>query len=188
MLAPPQLHAVAMAQRVATGSVTQMWQAALGEAQSRAHVRLPESQESYLVFTLVRHSRDAVLAGRTLALEFLDGLGGERALREDRLRDVGDRCLLIAGLFPGLGQRRCVGPDYYRNLGSAAYRELGAQPGRMMATLYAELALAFQALVRVLERVRVGPDGPPGAPTPVAVPAVATAQRPGSIVPGRPLH
>jgi hypothetical protein len=173
-----------MGEQVETGSVTQLWQSALGEAQSRAHLTLPESQESYLVFTLVRHSRDGVLAGRTLALEFLEGVSGERALREDRLRDVGDRCLLIAGLFPGLGQRRCVGPDYYRDLGRAAYRELGAQPGRVMAALYAELALAFQSLVRVLARVRQGEAAGPGLappvmplPDPVAAPRCGTALR-----------
>jgi hypothetical protein len=187
MLAPPQQRATTMGERVEIGSVTHLWQTAIGEAQSRAHLTLPESQESYLVFTLVRHSRDAVLAGRTLALEFLDGLAGERALREDRLRDVGDRCLLIAGLFPGLGQRRCVGPDYYRDLGSAAYRELGAQPGRMLAALYAELAVAFQALVRVLERVRLGQDAAPVLPMPVSG-VVAGAHRRAACAPGRHLH
>jgi hypothetical protein len=182
MLAPPPQRATTMGERVETGSVTHLWQSVLGQAQSRAHLRLPESQESYLVFTLVRHSRDALLAGRTLALEYLDGLAGERALREDRLRDVGDRCLLIAGLFPTLGQRRCVGPDYYRDLGSAAYRELGAQPGRVLATLYAELAVAFQALVQVLERVRPG-DGP----IPGLTAAEATGRRCASPA-GRHLH
>lgn len=169
-----------MGEQVETGSVTHLWQSVVGQAQSRAHLRLPESQESYLVFTLVRHSRDALLAGRTLALEYLDGLAAERALREDRLRDVGDRCLLIAGLFPALGQRRCVGPDYYRDLGRAAYRELGAQPGQVLATLYAELALAFHALVQVLERVRPG-DGP------IAGLAAAGATRPGCAGPAQRL-
>lgn len=162
---------MAMDEQVETGSVTRLWQSVLERAQSHAQLRLPESQESYLVFTLVRHSRDAVLAGRTLALEFLDGLAGERALREDRLRDVGDRCLLIAGLFPGLGVRRCVGPDYYRDLGCAAYRELGSQPGSVLAGLYAELAQAFQVLVRVLGRVRVGHDAQPGLPALAAIAA-----------------
>jgi hypothetical protein len=148
-----------MAVAVSTGSVTQLWLQALGEAQRRAHRRLPENQESYLIFTLVRHCRDAILTDRTLALELLDGLSEEQATRrDDRLRDVGDRCLLVAGLFPDLGRRRCVGPGYYLGLGQAAYGQLGQDRRTALSALYIELAHAFVDLVRVLACVRCDGD------------------------------
>ena len=52
-----------------TGTVTQLWHALLREGEQRARIALPETHESYLVFALVRLSRDALLTGRTLALE-----------------------------------------------------------------------------------------------------------------------
>lgn len=143
-----------MESMVTTGSVTQLWQGLVREAETRMRTRLEESLESYLVFTLVRHSRDAMLAGRTLALEYLDGIELSGELRQDRLRDVGDRCLLIAGLFPEQAQRRRVSRDYYLDLGSAAYRELGHDRQLVLAQLYGELAETFMLLVRVLLHVR----------------------------------
>ncbi|MBX3727361.1 MAG: hypothetical protein KF823_15750 [Xanthomonadales bacterium] len=148
-----------MSAMLSTGSAAQLWQGLLSQAQARVHARLPEDQESYLVFTLLRHCRDGLLPGRTMALELLDGLGQPGRLRCDRLRDVGDRCLLLAGLFPGQATRRLVGTDYFPALGRSAYGELGAVRGDPLAGLYRQLALAFDALVRVLAGLRGSPGG-----------------------------
>ena len=145
-----------MPETVRTGTPTQLWQGLLEQAQAQARARLPESQESYLVFTLVRHCRDGLLPGRTMALEWLDGLSQAGAVRGERLRDVGDRCLLLAGLFPGQAARRQVDPGYYLALGRSAYGELGQARGEPLAALYAELASAFAGLVRVLAGIRGG--------------------------------
>lgn len=143
-----------MTDTLTTGTVTELWQGVLVQAQARTHTRLGEGLESYLVFALVRHSRDAVLTGRIVALEYFDGLEEVGGVRDDRLRDVGDRCLLIAGLFPGLPRRRQVTRDYYQDLGRAAYWELAGSGRSCLAPLYADLAAAFLSLVRVLQGVR----------------------------------
>ena len=137
-----------------TGSVCELWQGLVREAEDRAAVRVDEDQESYLVFTLVRHSRDQVLVARTLALELLDGLALPGELGSERLRDVGDRCLLLAGLFPEQSRRRCVDEAYYLELGRSAYGELGSRRRDALAELYARLAQAFAPLVRILRHVR----------------------------------
>ena len=143
-----------MSAMLTTGTAAQLWQGLLSQAQARVHARLPEDQESYLVFTLLRHCRDGLLPGRTMALELLDGLGQSGSLRSDRLRDVGDRCLLLAGLFPAQAARRLVGADYFAALGRSAYGELGQARGEPLAALYAGLAATFAALVRVLAGIR----------------------------------
>lgn len=76
--------------------LTALWQALIREGEARRHLALGEELEAYLVFALMRHLGDAHLASRTMAEEYLHA--HERPLRPDRLRDVGDRCLLIAGL------------------------------------------------------------------------------------------
>ncbi|MDZ3823780.1 MAG: hypothetical protein U0S76_09265 [Pseudoxanthomonas sp.] len=145
-----------MPEAVRTGTPTQLWQGLLAQAQAQVRARLPESQESYLVFTLVRHCRDGLLPGRTMALELLDGLSQAGVVRGERLRDVGDRCLLLAGLFPGQAARRQVDPGYFLALGRSAYGELGQVRGEPLAGLYAELSNAFAGLVRVLAGIRGG--------------------------------
>ena len=120
---------------------------------SRAGTRF-ESVESYLVFVLQRHQRDVALGGRTLALERFDADDRIGQLRADALRDVGDRCLLIAGLFPRLAERRRVGPDYYAAMGRSAYAGVAAATRAGYAELFAQLAQAFNAMRQV--RLGVG--------------------------------
>jgi hypothetical protein len=139
------------------GAPLELWYDLVREGEARVRTPLPDIIESYLVFMLQRHQGDPVLGGRTMALDWLAGLervGGERA---DALRDVGDRCLLIAGLFPRLAQRRNVQPGYYAALGQAAYGEVAAATRTGYAELFAQLARAFDAMLRVLRGLGAAP-------------------------------
>lgn len=136
-----------------TGPAAQLWYELVREGEARMHTRLPEDVESYLVFVLHRHQADAQLGARTMALECLHGLECVGGARCDALRDVGDRCLLIAGLFPALARRRNVGPDYYASLGQAAYGEVAVLARAGQAALFAQLARGFGAMRQVLAGV-----------------------------------
>lgn len=151
-----------MATMVTTGAAAQLWVSELRRAQDRLHLHLSEDQESYLVFTLIRHARDAGLGARIMALELFAALEAGRATGDDHLRDVGDRCLLIAGLFPNLRQRRRVDAGYYQAVGRTAYGLLGERAGSVLAGLYAELAERYADLVRVLLGLRVDAGQYPG--------------------------
>ena len=168
-----------MTTTMALGAVTQLWQTLVRDAEIRAHIDLAETQESYLVFTLVRHCRDSLLSDRIVSLELLDGLNIDGELREERLRDVGDRCLLIAGLFPEQARRRCVSNSYYADLGRIAYAELATWSRSTLSSLYAELAEMFRWLVNVLRAIR--------AETPLVLPhrikPVASDQGPTMVMP-----
>ncbi|MFC0676579.1 hypothetical protein ACFFGH_01770 [Lysobacter korlensis] len=133
-----------------TGATTELWYELVRDGEARMHVRLPDDVESYLVFVLHRHQHDALLGGRTMALECLHGLELVGRARTDALRDVGDRCLLIAGLFPRLARRRNVQPGYYAALGQAAYGEVSLLARAGHAELFAQLARRFDAMRRVL--------------------------------------
>jgi hypothetical protein len=137
-------------QALRTGAATQLWFELVREGESRMHLRLPDEVESYLVFVLQRHQHDARLGGRTIALECLHGLELAGQARTDALRDVGDRCLLIAGLFPRLARRRNVPPGYYAALGQAAYAEVAVLARAGYRELFAQLARRFDAMRCVL--------------------------------------
>ena len=150
--------------QIFTGVDTGLWHQLVRDGELQAREHLGEQSESYLVFTLMRHHRDAPLAHRTMALELLDAMQASGRKREEELRDVGDRCLLLAGFYPELANRRCVSLGYFIDLGRSAYAQLGGELRAALAGLYSALARDFDRLVRVLLAVRkmsgewAGPD------------------------------
>lgn len=146
------------------GVPLQLWYDLVRDGEDRARTRLPETIESYLVFLLQRHQGDAVLGKRILALDWLGGQERAGRDRADAMRDVGDRCLLIAGMFPRLAERRNVQPSYYAALGQAAYGEVAVVARAGYAELFALLAQAFEAMLRVLGGLRAPPRLQGGAP------------------------
>jgi len=146
------------------GVPLQLWYDLVRDGEARVRTSLPETIESYLVFLLQRHQGDAVLGKRILALDWLAGQELAGRDRADAMRDVGDRCLLIAGLFPRLAERRNVQPSYYAALGQAAYGEVAVVARAGYAELFARLAQAFEAMLRVLGGLRAprpSSDEPP---------------------------
>ncbi|MGJ4728272.1 hypothetical protein [Luteimonas sp. SDU101] len=139
------------------GAAAELWQSAIREACRDGGPELDEAQESYLVFVLLRHQRDARLLARIQALEWLDAQQQAGSVRIDALRDVGDRCLLVAGLFPALARRRRVSVDYFVDLGRGAYQGVADAGRDAYADLFARLADSYRDLVSVLRGVRGGP-------------------------------
>lgn len=133
---------------------TALWHDLVRDAERGASTRLDDELESYLVFMLMRHTRDAQLGGHVFAVDFLLALEQRGAQREQELREIGDRCLLVAGLYPEQAQRRLVTLDYFLALGSHAYDELSAALKAALADLYHHLAQAFARMVRVLMELR----------------------------------
>src|SRR6185312_5855189 len=94
-------------------TATADWQTLIKEAEVASHHPLGEDLESYLVFLLIRFMKKAEMANSVLALEFLHSLELAGRVQADQLRDVGDKCLLFAGLFPGRAERRRVRISYF---------------------------------------------------------------------------
>jgi hypothetical protein len=136
------------------GAQAELWQGLIREGAARSHVQLDEHEESYLGFVLIRHLRDAQFGARTMALDWLNACEEDGQVRADALRDVGDRCLLIVGLFPHLAEHRRVSPDYFVALGRDAYAGVADCTRAGYAALFAHLARAFRRLVAVLGHVR----------------------------------
>ena len=139
------------------GAAAELWQSLVREACTRCGQSLGEAQESYLVFVLLRHQRDGHLLARTQALEWLEAQLRVGSARSDALRDAGDRCLLIAGLFPALAQRRRVSVEYFIDLGRGAYQGVADSGRSAYADLFAQLASTYHQLVHTLRAVRGEP-------------------------------
>jgi hypothetical protein len=136
-------------------TATALWQELVREGEQRAGTALDESSEAYLVFTLMRHLGNAALAEPAMAIGYLEALQRCGRARSQALQDVGERCLLIAGLYPELAERRRVSLGYYVELGQGAYRQLAEDARQALAELYQSVARQFARLVRVLVELRM---------------------------------
>ncbi len=135
-------------------TATALWQALVSEAEERSQCRLNEEQESYLVFLLIRFLKHASLGGQPVALDYLTSQTLSGQMRSERLRDVGDQCLLLSGLFPRRAERRRVKTSYFVQLGRSAYNQLSESALNGMGSLYQGLAEGFVDLMDVLHAIR----------------------------------
>lgn len=137
------------------------WQSLVLEAEKNCSVHLDQDTESYLVFLLMRFTEKPHMANSVLGLEFLQTVHEGGHASEEKLRDVGDKCLLFSGLFPGRAERRRVKISYFVKLGQAAYQNLSDQ-SEHLAALYYALCEKFVALMEVLQSTREVSTASPG--------------------------
>jgi hypothetical protein len=130
------------------------WQTLVQEAQQACDLNIDETLESYLVFLLMRFATRPYCTARIMAEDFLGSRTLQGAERIDRLRDVGDHCLLFSGLFPQLAERRLVQISYFVNIGRSSYRQLADVMDRGWARVYGNLSDAFVVLMDVLHAMR----------------------------------
>lgn len=137
------------------------WHALVSEAERAAHLELGEDVQSYLVFLLQRFLSKPEIASRILALDYLTGLLASGHQQHDKLRDVGDICLLYAGLYPRQARRRRVTVGYYVDLGIAAYQQLHSAASHSLGRLYAQMSTGFVPAMDVLQAMHgLGADEP----------------------------
>lgn len=130
------------------------WHALVSEAEHKEQLVLDHELESYLVFLLMRFTERAEFADSILALDFLSTLKTSGNTRHDLLRDVGDKCLLYAGLFPRRAEKRHVPFRYFVDLGQMAYSTLSDLQHEQLAPLYKALTEGFVLVMDVLLAIR----------------------------------
>jgi hypothetical protein len=135
-------------------TMTAQWHALILEAQQACSIQLKEDLEAYLVFLLMRFTGEPSLASSVLGMDFLQSLHqSEHHLQYHQLKDVGDKCLLFAGLFPGRAIKKRVKLSYYVKLGQTAYSTL-SHCLSMQEELFIKLCLEFPNLMDVLQSMR----------------------------------
>lgn len=127
-----------------------LWYEAIQEAEAASQIVLEAELKSYLVFLLMRHVCHQELAKVFMAESFLKGLQYPPRQRESSLQQVGDQCLLISGLFPGVAEKKQVKLRYYVELGQIAYEVIS----RKNDDIYSSLSKQFIPLMDVLNSFR----------------------------------
>lgn len=133
---------------------TSLWHALVNEAQVSTRVVLPENTESYLVFLLMRFTQGTSLTESVLAFDLLEAMNALHHRQIRLLQDLGDRSLLLCGLFPGMAQKRGVTLSYFSDLGQAAYQTLSEVEAPTRGLLYFQLSTQFLSLQSILQAIR----------------------------------
>jgi hypothetical protein len=141
---------VAMSNLVLQSTPLAQWYALINEAENHLSLQLDEAQESYLVFLLIRFMQRPEWAEKALALDFFQTIQLERGQRRFyQLQELGDKCLLFAGLFPEQSKRKRVQASYFVDVGRTAFSELIATDNH-----FAILCDGFQRMIDVLQATR----------------------------------
>jgi hypothetical protein len=165
-----------MSQLVTASSLKEFFKTLVEDVIRRRHLQITDVTEFYLVNLLSEFvSSDRLFdqelgEGRDhepLALLYHRALSQEREARIRTLRRLGDVSLYKAGFFSDALRDGPVGPDYYIQMGGAAYGQVASlSTGAGFAEVYRELCVKFRGLVEVLEEISARGlvhNGPAGA-------------------------
>lgn len=136
------------------------WHALVNEAQASSQVILPENTESYLVFLLMRFAQTPELVESVLALDFLHSMQAVGSRQVELLREVGDKSLLLSGLFPGIAEKRHLKLTYFVDMGQSAYLSVSELEASTDRNLYLSLSEEFKNLQGVLNALGLQSDFP----------------------------
>jgi len=129
---------------------TALWFEIVHDAEKSCAISLHQELESYLVFLLMRYVKRPDLVQQVMATSFLAGLQASPRERIEILRSVGDQCLLLTGLYPGIVKKRHVRIGYFVGMGQTAY----VSSSFHRDDIYAQLGGHFVPLMDVLQSVR----------------------------------
>lgn len=130
------------------------FQELIHEAGTACDVNLSKDLESYLVFLLARFISNPHQIQNSIALEFLENIQKWSKTQQDNLQIIGDKCLLLSGLFPGRAKRKRVRISYYVKLGQTAYGSLSHLKEKATGLLFEQLSMQFVLLMDVLQSIR----------------------------------
>lgn len=125
------------------------------QALERREVDATEHTEFYLV-GLLGDFASGCISDEPLSVKLAKTGTSGPGERFRALKEVGDTSLYVTGFFVESFERKLVNPDYYIDIGEAAYRQLAdSLPGpAAIHEVYEELSAKFARFVDVLQEVR----------------------------------
>lgn len=130
------------------------WHSLVNQAETIIGRTITEQAGNYLVDLLVHFSAKPLMMARVLAFDYLNDPLMQAKSRTERLKDIGDHCLLFTGLFPQHAERRKVRLGHMVELGQNAYHQLHESNPFETGGLYGGLAREFVTLMDLLHAIR----------------------------------
>lgn len=126
-----------------------LWQDVVKQAEHQCKTVLKTELESYLVSLLMRYTNKPELVKQIIATAFLEAISN-RYHERFALQNLGDQCLIYAGLFPKTAEKRLVKISYFVDMGQGAYGKISQYAN----DIYSLLAAQFVALMDILQSIR----------------------------------
>ena len=132
------------------------WYELVKETQAHTGMHLDEHIESYLILTLDNFVKDEALIDLPIAVEYLRTLNLSKESASQKLRKVGDRCLILSGLFPNHAEKSNVSLSYFIDIGRQAYLTLADRTNfKIDLKLFYNLGFRFIDLKELLNAMRL---------------------------------
>lgn len=139
---------------VITDSSLAVWHDLVQSAENRCSLHLKDELESYLVSLLMRYLNKPEVAKKVFAVALMEALQQQEYLRTQGLLDVGDQCLLYAGLFPRSAEKKRVKVVYFVDIGRAAYSAVS----KTTNDIFSSLSMDFVVMMDILQSIGLHPD------------------------------
>lgn len=127
-----------------------LWHDIVLEAEKVCDIALEEELESYLVFLMIRYTGAPEVAKKIIATDFLEGVQLQNNMRALALQNVGDKCLIVSGLFPRVAVKRLVKISYFVHLGQSSYATISKNHD----DIYSLLSKQFVTLMDILQSIK----------------------------------
>ena len=131
-----------------------IWQQHLNTAIQTTKPNISLNTQAYLVYTIDHYMTDSTLCNRKpLGLYCFEALSEHDHLK---LREVGDRCLILSSIFPQYAAARNTQRAFYNQLGQSAYHMLAHQTPKSnnQQALFLELSIKFPIIVNTIREIR----------------------------------
>ena len=136
-------------------SVLANWYTLILEAEQKTSLVLNDKIESYTIFLLIRFTERAEFAKSVIAIDFLKTLNLKGQQQRNELQILGDKCLLLSGLFPEIATKKRVNVNYFMSMGQNAYQQLYyLESYRDNDQIYGQLTESFPMITKVLGAMR----------------------------------
>jgi len=132
------------------------WYNIIQFAQQQSGYDLEESLEHYLILTLDSFTTRTDLGSNIIAVDFLQYCDAQCSFDINCLRNTGDQCLILSGLFPERMQTKNIPGEYLINIGTSAYDIISKIKNFRVfdKDLFAKLRDNFMGLITTLQFIR----------------------------------
>lgn len=135
------------------------WYSMIEKAKIISGYNFSDSVQHYLVLTLRHFTTNKDIASKVLAIDFLTHSEMNTANDQRSIRDLGDHCLVLSGLFPERIVKKNISLNYVIGIGKQSYRLLSTANSPSVKyidkKLFSHLDMNFVGLMDLLNHIRL---------------------------------
>ena len=130
------------------------WYHVLNDLQEETSFSLPTEVEHYLMLIFVNSTQDITILDSFLSQDFF--LSFTQPYNVENWQDIGDKCLVLNGLFPDWTCRRVRSKNFVTNLGKLGYCQAALQHYGASQKLFEYLSHNYDDIVQFLKMMNPG--------------------------------